>query len=82
MAHDANRRLRALERKAPATNQAEFERLMLLAKSGQLEQADLSRLSDEQVWWLVAQAPVAVPPDEQLERIAKEVSGWQGLIGG
>ena len=59
MVRNANRRLRALERKAPATSQAEFDRLMLLASSGQLGQADLSNLSDEQLWWLVAQEPVA-----------------------
>lgn len=78
MVRNADRRLRALERKAPATNQAEFDRLMLLASSGQLGQADLSRLSDEQLWWLVAQEPVALPPDEQLERILREAANEQG----
>ena len=78
MVRNANRRLRALERKAPATSQAEFDRLMLLASSGQLGQADLSKLSDEQLWWLVAQEPVALPPDEQLERILREAASEQG----
>ena len=77
MVRDADRRLRALESKAPATKQAEFDRLMLLASSGQLKQADLSKLSDEQLWWLVAQEPVTLPPTEQLERILREVASEQ-----
>ena len=51
---------------------------MLLASSGQLKQADLSKLSDEQLWWLVAQEPVTLPPTEQLERILREVASEQG----
>jgi len=78
MVRDADRRLRALESKSPATKQAEFDRLMLLASSGQLKQADLSKLSDEQLWWLVAQEPVTLPPTEQLERILREVASEQG----
>lgn len=73
MVRDAERRLRALERKAPVVNGTGFDQLMALARVGRLDNADLTRLTDEQLWWLVAQEPVALPPSDQLERILREV---------
>lgn len=75
MVRDAKKRLRALERKAPAVNGAGFDQLMALARAGRLDNADLTRLTDEQLWWLVVQEPIALPPDEQLERRLREVAG-------
>ena len=69
-----DRRIRALEGSQRATKGAEFDRLMALARTGQLDTTDLARLSDEQLWWLVAQEPIALPPDEQLERKLREVT--------
>ena len=71
---DVDRRLRALEGNQRATKGAEFTQLMAMASSGQLDTADMARLSDEQLWWLVAQEPIALPPDEQLERKLREVT--------
>ena len=71
---DVDRRLRALEGNQRATKGAEFAQLMVMASSGQLDTADMARLSDEQLWWLVAQEPIALPPDEQLERKLREVT--------
>ncbi len=75
-----DRRLRALEGSQRATKGAGFDRLMALARTGQLDTTDLARLSDEQLWWLVAQEPVALPPDEQLDQWLREAasSGGQG----
>ena len=73
MVRDAERRLRALERKAPAVDGAGFDQLMALAGAGRLDNADLTRLTDEQLWWLVAQEPVPLPPSDQLEHILREV---------
>jgi len=79
MLKDVDRRLRALEGKQRATKGAEFAQLMAMASSGQLDTAEaLARLSDEQLWWLVAQEPIALPPDEQLERKLREVTSEQG----
>ena len=78
MLKDVDRRLRALEGNQRATKGAEFARLMAMASSGQLDTADLARLSDEQLWWLVAQEPIALLPDEQLERKLREVKSEQG----
>jgi hypothetical protein len=78
MLKDVNRRLRALEGSQRATKGAEFDHLMALARAGQLDEADLARLSDEQLWWLVAQEPIALPPNEQLERKLREVTSEQG----
>ena len=76
---DVDRRLRALEGKRRVTKGAEFAQLMAMASSGQLDTAEaLARLSDEQLWWLVAQEPIALPPDEQLERKLREVTSEQG----
>ena len=73
-----DRRIRALEGSQRATKGAEFDHLMALARAGRLDGADLARLSDEQLWWLVAQEPIALPPDEQLERKLREVTSEQG----
>jgi len=79
MLKDVDRRLRALEGNQRATKGAEFAQLMAMASSGQLDTAEaLARLSDEQLWWLVAQEPIALPPDEQLERKLREVTSEQG----
>ena len=78
MLKDVDRRLRALEGSQRATKGAEFDHLMALARAGRLDGADLARLSDEQLWWLVAQEPIALPPDEQLERKLREVTSEQG----
>lgn len=80
MLKGVDRRLRALEGSQRATKGAEFDRLMALARTGQLDTTDLARLSDEQLWWLVAQEPVALPPDEQLDQWLREAasSGGQG----
>jgi hypothetical protein len=78
MLKGVDRRLRALEGGQRATKGAEFDRLMALARTGQLDTTDLARLSDEQLWWLVAQEPIALPPDEQLERKLREVTSEQG----
>ena len=75
---DVDRRLRALEGSQRATKGAEFDHLMALARAGRLDGADLARLSDEQLWWLVAQEPIALPPDEQLERKLREATSEQG----
>lgn len=77
MLKDTDRRLRALEGGPQATKGAEFDRLMALARAGRLDEADLARLTDEQLWWLVAQEPVALPPDEQLEQIVREAASEQ-----
>jgi len=73
MIRDAERRLRVLERKAPPVEGAGFDQIMALARAGRLDNADLTRLTDEQLWWLVAQEPVALPPSDQLERILRGV---------
>ena len=79
MLKDVDRRLRALEGKQRTTKGAEFAQLMAMASSGQLDTAEArARLSDEQLWWLVAQEPIALPPDEQLERKLREVTSEQG----
>ena len=77
---DAEKRLRALERSPAATKQARYDRLMAAASSGQLKESELQRLTDEQLWWLVANEPVTSPPAEQLEQRLREVatSGGQG----
>lgn len=77
---DAERRLRALERSPAASLLAGYERLMAAASSGQLKESELQRLTDEQLWWLVANEPVTLPPAEQLEQRLREVatSGGQG----
>lgn len=78
MLKGTDRRLRALEGSRQATKGAEFDRLMGLARAGRLDEADLARLTDEQLWWLVAQEPVALPPDEQLEQVLRGVANEQG----
>ena len=79
MLKDVDRRLRALEGKQRVTKGAEFAQLMAMDSSGQIDTAEaLARLSDEQLWWLVAQEPIALPPDEQLERKLREVTSEQG----
>lgn len=78
MLKGVDRRLRALEGSQRATKGAEFDQLMALARAGRLDEADLARLTDEQLWWLVAQEPIALPPDEQLERKLREVTSEQG----
>lgn len=80
MLRGADRRLRALESGQRATKGAGFDRLMALVSSGKLTESDLQRLTDEQLWWLVAQEPVALPPAEQLEQRLREVAtnGGQG----
>ena len=75
---DVDRRLRALEGKQRATKGAEFAQLMAMASSGRLDGADLARLSDEQLWWLVAQEPIALPPDEQLDQWLREAANSDG----
>ena len=76
---DVDRRLRALEGKQRATKGAEFAQLMAMASSGQLDTAEaLARLSDEQLWWLVAQEPIALPPDEQLDQWLREAANSDG----
>ena len=78
MLKGVDRRIRALEGSQRATKGAEFDHLMALARAGRLDGADLARLSDEQLWWLVAQEPIALPPDEQLERKLRAVTSEQG----
>jgi hypothetical protein len=78
MLKGVDRRIRALAGSQRATKGAEFDHLMALARAGRLDGADLARLSDEQLWWLVAQEPIALPPDEQLERKLREVTSEQG----
>ena len=78
MLKDVDRRLRALEGNQRATKGAEFAQLMAMASSGQLDTADLARLSDEQLWWLVAQEPIALPPDEQLAQWLREAASSDG----
>ena len=74
MLKDVDRRLRALEGSQRATKGAEFDHLMGLARAGRLDGADLARLSDEQLWWLVAQEPIPLPPSDQLEHILREMN--------
>lgn len=77
--HDTERRLRALERAPAATRWAKYDRLTA-ASSGQLTESDLQQLTDEQVWWLVANEPVTLPPARQPEPGLRGVatSGGQG----
>ena len=78
MLKGVNRRIRALEGSQRATKGAEFDHLMALARAGRLDGADLARLSDEQLWWLVAQEPIALPPDEQLDQWLREAANSDG----
>jgi len=79
MLKGVDRRLRALEGSQRATKGAEFAQLMAMASSGQLDTAEaLARLSDEQLWWLVAQEPIALPPDEQLDQWLREAASSDG----
>lgn len=58
MAKDLDRRLKALERQvATSSNEAELERLLALARAGQLGSADLSRMTDRQVCLLILSEP-------------------------
>ena len=68
MAKDLDRRLKALERQvATSGSEAEFERLLALARVGQLGSADLSRMTDQQVWALVCAEPFPLPEGEALD---------------
>ena len=66
---DTERRLRALERAPVATRWASYDRLMTAASSGQLKESDLQRLTDEQLWWLVANEP-----EQRLREVASSGS--------
>ena len=68
MAKDLDRRLKALERQvATSGSEAEFERLLAPARVGQLGSADLSRMTDQQVWALVCAEPLPLREGEVLE---------------
>lgn len=67
------RRLRALE--AAGQGGASIDHLLALARAGKLAAADLDRLSDEQLWWIVADDSIPMPAEAELDHVLKEVVG-------
>lgn len=60
------RRLQALE--AAGLGDAGIDHLLALARSGKLSAGDLDRLSDQQLWWIVADGSLPMPADAELDR--------------
>lgn len=58
MTKDVARRLKLLEHKVPTIKKAELKRILELGRSGKLDTANLSELTEEQLWWLAAQEPM------------------------
>jgi hypothetical protein len=63
------RRLQALE----GQRNSNCEQLLAQVRAGKLADADLKRLSDEELWWIVAGECVPMPPDSEVERILEQV---------
>lgn len=66
------RRLQVLERRQGA---ASVDHLLALARAGKLSAGDLDRLSDEQLWWIVAEDYIPMPAEAGFDHVPKEVVG-------
>ena len=64
--------MQAIERRQGA---ASVDHLLTLARAGKLTAADLDRLSDEQLWWIVAEDYIPMPAEAGLDHVLKEVVG-------
>lgn len=62
------RRLQALEA-AAGQGLPNCARLLGLAQSGKLSVSDLDRLSDQQLWWIIAGENSPVPAEAELARM-------------
>lgn len=61
------RRLLALE--AAGQGDAGIDHLLALVRAGKLAATDLDRLSDQQLWWIVAGENSPVPAEAELARM-------------
>ena len=61
------RRLQALE--AAGQGDAGIDHLLALVRAGKLAATDLDRLSDQQLWWIIAGENSPVPAEAELARM-------------